>query len=120
MSDHHPADRPDEPDPLEALFGGPVPPQMREALESTGLTDLDPAQLTQMRAQMEMLLGGGSGGDPGPVDSTLAHDVARQLVAQDGDSSIGESTRRDVAQVVQVATLWLDQVTDLPRPDGCA
>lgn len=118
MSDHPPADRPDEPDPLESLFGGPVPPQMREALEAMGLTDLDPAQLAQMRAQMQMLLGGGGGADAGPVDRTLAHDVARQLVAQNGDSSIGESTRRDVSQVVQVASLWLDQVTDLPRPDG--
>ncbi|WP_131105405.1 zinc-dependent metalloprotease [Ornithinimicrobium sufpigmenti] len=118
MSDHQPADRPDEPDPLEALFGGPVPPPMREALEAMGLTDLDPSQVAQMRAQIQMLMGGAAGGDQGPVDETLAHDVARQLVAQNGDSSIGDSTRRDVAQVVQVANLWLDQVTDLPRPDG--
>lgn len=116
MSDHHPAERPDEPDPLEALFGGPVPPQMREALESMGLGSLDPAQLAAMRSQMETLLGGG--GDDGPVNTELAHDVARQVVAQGGDASIGESTRRDVDQVVQVASLWVDQVTDLPRPDG--
>lgn len=120
MSDHPPAERPDdEPDPLEALFGGQVPPQMREALESMGLGSLDPSQLQQMRAQMEMLLGGG-GGDDGPVNSTLAHDVARQVVAQAGDTSIGDATRRDVEQVVQVASLWLDQVTDFPRPDGPA
>ena len=118
MSDHQPADRPDEPDPLEELFGGPVPPQMREAFEAMGLTDLDPAQLAQMRAQMQMLMGGGPGGDTGPVDTDLARDAVRHVVAEHGDSSIGESTRRDVQQVVQVATLWLDQVTDLPRPDG--
>lgn len=120
MSDHPPAERPDdEPDPLEALFGGAVPPQMREALESMGLGSLDPAQLQQMRAQMEMLLGGG-GGDDGPVNSDLARDVARQVVAQSGDTSISGSTRRDVEQVVQVASLWLDQVTDFPRPEGAA
>lgn len=118
MSDHQPADRPDEPDPLESLFGGAVPPQMREALEAMGLTDLDPAQMAQMRAQMQMLLGGGMGADDGPVNTELAHDVARQVVAQHGDTSIGQGTHRDVAQVVQVATLWLDQVTDLPRPEG--
>ena len=120
MSDQPPAPRPDdEPDPLEALFGGPVPPQMREALESMGLGSLDPEQLRQMRAQMEMLMGGG-GADDGPVNSELAHDVARQVVAQTGDASIGAGTRQDVDQVVQVASLWLDQVTDFPRPDGPA
>ncbi|GGK65470.1 zinc-dependent metalloprotease [Ornithinimicrobium pekingense] len=121
MSDHPPAQRPDdEPDPLEALFGGAVPPQMREALESMGLGSMDPAQLQQMRAQMEMLLGGGGGADEGPVNSELAHDVARQVVSQAGDASIGTGTRHDVEQVVQVASLWLDQVTDFPRPDGPA
>lgn len=118
MSEHPPADRPDEePDPLEALFGGPVPPQMREALESMGLGSLDPAQLQQMRSQMEMLMGGGAG-DDGPVNTELAHDVARQVVSEAGDTTIGSTTRRDVEQVVQVATLWLDQVTDLAQPAG--
>ena len=120
VSDHDPAERPDEPDPLEAIFGGPVPPEMRQALESMGLGDLDADQVAQMRSQMEMMMGGGAGADDGPVNSQLAYDVARQVVAQEGDSSITESTRRDVDQVVQVATLWLDQVTDLPRPDGAA
>lgn len=110
-------ERPDQPDPLESLFGGPVPEQMREALEAMGLGQLDPGQLAQMRAQMEMLMGGG-GDDGSSLNSELAHDVARQAVAEAGDTSIGESTRRDVEQVVQVANLWLDQVTDLPRPDG--
>lgn len=116
MPDQQPAERPDEPDPLEALFGGPVPPQMREALEAMGLGSLDPAQLSAVHAQMEMLMGGG--GDDGPVNAELASDVARQVVAATGDTSLGESTRRDVDQVVQVASLWLDQVTDLPRQDG--
>lgn len=121
MTEHPPAGRPDdEPDPLEALFGGPVPPQMREALESMGLGSLDPAQLQQMRAQMEMLMGGGGGADDGPVNTELAHDVARQVVSEAGDATIGEATRRDVEQVVQVATLWLDQVTDFPPPEGQA
>lgn len=116
MSDQQPAERPDEPDPLESLFGGPVPPQMREALEAMGMGSLDPAQLSAVRAQMEMLMGGG--GDDGPVNVELASDVARQVVAATGDTSLGGTTRRDVDQVVQVASLWLDQVTDLPRQDG--
>lgn len=108
------------PDPFEALFGGPVPPQLREMLESMGIGDLDPAQVAQMRGQIEMLMGGGATAPEGPINTEMAHDVARQLVAQHGDSSIGASTRRDVDQVVQVANLWLDSVTDLPRPDGPA
>jgi putative hydrolase len=116
VSDQQPAERPDEPDPLESLFGGPVPPQMREALEAMGMGSLDPAQLSAVRAQMEMLMGGG--GDDGPVNVELASDVARQVVAATGDTSLGGTTRRDVDQVVQVASLWLDQVTDLPRQDG--
>ncbi|SOC55627.1 zinc-dependent metalloprotease [Ornithinimicrobium cerasi] len=112
-------DQPDEPhDPLESLFGGAVPPQMREALESMGLGNLDESQVAQMRSQIEMLMGGG-GGD-GPVNSELAHDVARQVVAQHGDAAIGATTLKDVEQVVQVASLWLDTVTDLPRPEGPA
>lgn len=121
MSDHNLPERPDEPeqphDPLESLFGGAVPPQMREALEAMGLGSLDESQVAAMRSQIEMLMGGGSG-DDGPVNADLAHDVSRQVVTQVGDASIGESTRRDVEQVVQVASLWLDAVTDLPRPEG--
>ena len=121
MSENPPPSVPgDSPDPFEALFGGPVPPQLREMLESMGLADLDPAQLAAMRSQVEMLMGGGGGADDGPVNTELAHDVARQAVAARGDATIGESTRRDVEQVVQVASLWLDAVTDLPRPEGPA
>ncbi len=118
VADQENPERRDEPDPLEALFGGPVPPELRETLNSMGLSDLGPDQVAQMRSQMEMLMG--SGGDDGPVNSELAHDVARQVVAEHGDSTIGGATRRDVDQVVQVATLWLDQVTDMPRPEGSA
>ena len=49
--------------------------------------------------------GGGGSADDGPVNSELAHDVARQVVAQAGDTSIGSSTRSDVEQVVQVEPL---------------
>ncbi|WP_151526144.1 zinc-dependent metalloprotease [Serinicoccus kebangsaanensis] len=118
MSDQDNPERRDEPDPLEALFGGPVPPEVRETLNSMGLSDLGPDQVAQMRSQLEMLMG--SGGDDSPVNSELAHDVACQAVAEGGDSAIGDDTRRDVEQVVQVASLWLDQVTDLPRPEGTA
>ena len=46
MPENHPPELPDDstPEPFEALFGGPVPPQLRDMLESMGLGDLDPAQ----------------------------------------------------------------------------
>jgi putative hydrolase len=112
--DHRPDDHPDD-DPLSALFGGPVPPEMREALESMGLTNLDPAMVRQMQAQVQAMM---SSSDDSAIHVDLAHDTARGVVAQQGDSSISERTRKDVAEVVQVATLWLDAVTDFPPPEG--
>lgn len=112
--DRGPGDNPED-DPLAALFGGSVPPEMREALESMGLGDLDPDQVRQMQAQVQAMM---SSDDDGPIHEDLAHDTARAVVAQHGDSSLTESTRTDVAQVVQVANLWLDAVTDLAPPEG--
>lgn len=109
-------DRPeDEPDPLAALFGGSVPPELREQLAAMGLDQIDPAMLQMAQDQMRAMM---SGPDTGPVNSSLARDTARQVVSAAGDGSVGESTARDVAQVVQVAQLWLDQATDLPESGG--
>lgn len=112
-----PTPGPDEPehDPLSALFGGPVPPEMREALESMGIGQMDPAMLQAMQAQVRAML---AADDGSAVNATVAHDTARALVARAGDPSIGERTSRDTRQVVQVADLWLDAVTDLPRAHG--
>lgn len=114
-ADDHSDDTPDE-DPFAALFGGNVPPEMREALQAMGLDKMDPAMVRQMQAQVQAMM---SGTDDGPINVDLAHDTARGAVTQQGDdASIGDSTRRDVAQVVQVANLWLDAVTDFSPPEG--
>jgi len=112
--DQRPDDHSDD-DPLAALFGGSVPPEMREALESMGLGDLDPDTVRQMQTQVQAMM---SSTDDSPINEELAHDTARAVVAQHGDASIGESTRADVRQVVQVANLWLDAVTDLAPAEG--
>lgn len=119
MSDHEPSspdpeDRPPE-DPLAALFGGQVPEELRETLRSMGLEDIDPSMLQMVQAQVAAMM---SGPDEGPVNHTLATDTARQVVASHGDQSIGTKTAQDVQQVVQVANLWLDAVTDLAPPSG--
>lgn len=119
MSDHEPStpdpeDRPPE-DPLAALFGGQVPPELRETLRSMGLEKIDPSMIQMVQAQVAAMM---SGPDEGPVNHTLATDTARQVVAGGGDQSIGSRTAQDVEQVVQVANLWLDAVTDLAPPAG--
>lgn len=109
---------PDDPqDPWAAMFGGPLPPELREQLESMGLGEVDPAMLQAAQSQLQAMM---AADDGSPVNATVAHDTARALVASRGDQSVGDGTRRDVQQVVQVATLWLDAVTDLAPPEGGA
>ena len=108
---------PGEEDPLSALFGGPVPPEMREALQSMGLDKMDPAMMRQMQAQIHAMM---NSTDDGPVNADLSRDTARAVVAQAGDTSLSARNASDVEQVVQVATLWLDAVTDFAPPSGGA
>ncbi|MGB5935426.1 MAG: zinc-dependent metalloprotease, partial [Ornithinimicrobium sp.] len=114
-SEHESPEDPDDADPLAALFGGAVPPQMREALESMGLDKMDPAMMRQVQAQIQAMM---SGPDEGPVNSDLARDTARRVVAENGDTSLSARTVGDVANVVQVANLWIDEVTDFPAAGG--
>jgi putative hydrolase len=116
-SDHDTPKGPDEEDPLSALFGGQVPPEMREALQSMGLDKMDPAMMRQMQAQIQAMM---SSTDEGPVNVELSRDTARAVVAQAGDTSLTARNASDVDQVVQVATLWLDAVTDFAPPAGGA
>lgn len=112
--DHRPDD-PSEEDPLAAMFGGSIPPEMREALESMGLTNLDPAMMRQVQAQVQAMM---SSTDDDPINAELARDTARAVLVAQGDAAIGDRNRTDVSQVVQVATLWLDAVTDFAPPQG--
>jgi len=111
-------DTPNEPsdeDPLAALFGGQVPEEMREMLQSMGLDKMDPAMMRQMQAQIQTMM---SSTDDGAVNADLARDTARGVVSAAGDTSLSARTIADVGQVVQVATLWINAVTDFPPPAG--
>lgn len=110
-------EEPERPDPLAALFGGQVPAEMREMLESMGVGQLDPAMLQLVQAQVQAMM---AQDDGSAVNKAAAVDTARALVAREGDPVVGERTARDVEQVVQVATLWLDQATTFPPPEGGA
>ncbi len=105
------------PDPLGGLFGGgELPPELRQQLEAMGLGQIDPAMMQMVQAQVQAMMSGGDDGSA--VNMTVATDAARRAVAEAGDQSVSEATTRDVEQVVQVASLWIDQVTDLAPPEG--
>ena len=111
-------DTPNEPsdeDPLAALFGGHVPEEMREMMQSMGLDKMDPAMMRQMQAQIQTMM---ASTDDGAVNADLARDTARGVVSAAGDTSLSQRTIDDVGQVVQVATLWINAVTDFPPPAG--
>ena len=44
----------------------------------------------------------------GPVNWDLAREAARQVVATQGDRSVGDAERRSVDEAVRLADLWLD------------
>ena len=120
MSDQpHPQPKdPDEPDfeaMLTSLLGGADNPEMAEALGAMGIDKLDPATMGMIGAQLKAML---SGDAAEPFNLDLATDVARKTVAEQGDSSIGGATRREIEQAVRIAVLWLDDVTDLSTSDG--
>ena len=105
------ADAPDSSDPLGELMrqlmaGGSLPP----GLENLPGMPQDPAELQAMLSQVQHLL---RTSDDKPVNWSLAHDVARQTAADQGDASIAEHEQRAVAESLRTADLWLDRVTDL-------
>ena len=105
---------------LRAVFGDDAESALRELAErgidpqsmasAAGLPD-DPVVLRQILDQIKHLLESHS---DEPVNSEIAHDVARQVAVAEGDPSIGEHARRQVIDAFSVAELWLDAATDLP------
>ena len=120
MSDHphqQPTD-PEEPDfaaMLASLLGGADNPEVTKALGAMGIDKIDPATMGMIGAQLKAMM---SGDAAEPFNLELATDVARKTVAAQGDSSIGNAARLEIEQAVQIATLWLSDVTDLSAVDG--
>ena len=123
MSDHPhqgPADpdEPDEPDfaaMLAAMLGGSDNPEVSDALAAMGIDKMDPATMSMIGSQLKSMF---SGEAVEPFNVELATDVARKMVAGEGDSVVGDLARREVEQAVEVAHLWIDAVTDMPAPAG--
>jgi putative hydrolase len=73
--------------------------------------NMNPADLGAAFQQLGKLLSY----EGGPVNWDLAHDIARQTVAQrGGDTSVGQVDRNAVEESMRLAELWLDEVTPLP------
>jgi putative hydrolase len=92
---------------LSGGAGGAMPPGL------AGLPGMptDPGALQAMIAQVQQML---TGAGDGPVNWTMAHDIARQTAAEGGDPSITDAQQRQVAEALRTADLWLDRVSDLP------
>ena len=119
---NHPDQRPDDPDEpdfeamLASLLGGADNPEVAKALGAMGIDKIDPATMGMIGAQLKAMFTGG--GPAEPFNLELATDMARKSVAAQGDSTVGDAARREIEQAVQIARLWIDDVTDLPAPSG--
>jgi len=117
---NNPAERPDDEEPqqpdlselLRSILGGDSGnDQLASALEQMGVQDMNPQMMQMLQSQLQAMM---SGPVDGAVNLELATDVARKTVAAAGDATVGAAATRDVEQVVQVANLWLDEVTEFP------
>lgn len=109
-----PEEPPDFTEILRSLMSGDLSgdPAMADALKQMGLDNIDPAMMQMVGAQLQAMMSGSA--DDGSFNAELATDIARKQVSAGGDKTVSAATERDVEQVVQVANLWLDQVTDFP------
>ena len=118
--DPHDEDRTPWEEMLSSMLGPDVAAEAIRAMRAQGVdpaaladqADLptDPAQLHAVMAQVQRLLA--AGGD-GPVNWTLAQDLARQTAVHEGDPTISAARAEATRQALRVADLWLDAATDL-------
>ncbi|GAB2453225.1 zinc-dependent metalloprotease [Xylanimonas ulmi] len=89
-------------DPSALMGDGPLP---------------DSAAMRQVLAQVQRLLS--TPGD-GPVNTSVAHDLARQVAIAEGDPSLTAGQAKAATDALRVAELWLDAATTLPPSGGQA
>ncbi|PFG42393.1 putative hydrolase [Isoptericola jiangsuensis] len=75
----------------------------------------DPGTMQRLMAQLQRMFTG-----EGPVNTEVAHDLARQVAVAEGDPSLNGAQARSATEALKVAELWLDAVTDLPPSGGPA
>ncbi|PRZ06866.1 putative hydrolase [Isoptericola sp. CG 20/1183] len=125
------SDLPDDPDEREralrdALHGifGERTDEVLGQMRSQGLDPAalmggvapDPATMQHLMDQLQRLFTSGEG----PVNTQVAHDLARQVAVAEGDPSLTGAQGRSAQEALSVAELWLDAATDLPPSGGPA
>jgi putative hydrolase len=75
----------------------------------------DPATVKAAMAQVRNLIA--TSGD-NPVNTRLAHDMARRHAVEGGDPFLSGADAKQVVDAFQTAELWLDVATDLPPAGG--
>lgn len=120
-----PADRESWRALLRSMLGEEAAEEAMRALEESGFDPgalaqaaglpTDPGAMAGFLAQLQRFLSA----DGGPVNWTLAHDVARQTAAQGGDPSVTAAQAAQVTAALTAADLWLDAATEL-APAGAA
>lgn len=116
---------------LQEAFGGAIPEEALDGLDLSALAQQanlpqDPSQLRAAAAQMQHLF---SAQGDGPVNWTLAEDVARRTAAGQaqmpglpaptgtpGDPTPTDAQVSELRQAAQVARLWLDPVLAIDVP----
>ncbi|CAM4091206.1 zinc-dependent metalloprotease [Janibacter anophelis] len=93
--------------------GRDLPPQLVEQLKAMGMAHADPAQVAAMTSQIQSMFAPGA--QRKGVDVTAAVTAAQEQ-AESEDHEMGERERGLAEQAVRVASMWLDQVTDLEAP----
>lgn len=80
----------------------------------------DMAALGAALQELGSMLKSGGSTSAGTIDWTLAYDVARKALASAGDPAVNESQRRQVADAMRLADVWLDGATQFPACPGDA
>lgn len=80
--------------PFAAMFGGAGPEQFAQMLQGIASAMTNPGS--------------------GPVNWDLARQTARQAVSAAGDSSVLDRDKREIADAIRLADVWLDDATGLP------
>lgn len=93
--------------------GQDLPPQVVEQLKAMGISDADPSQVAAMTSQIKSMFTPGAQSKGVKVDEAVS---AAREAAQSEDHEMGPHERGLAEQAVRVASLWLDQVTDLEAP----
>ncbi|MEI2733310.1 MAG: zinc-dependent metalloprotease [Dermatophilaceae bacterium] len=101
---------------MRSVFGEDVtlPPELTQMLAALrGDAGTGPMAMV-IRQQLGALFGDTS--SQGRLDN--ARDIARKVLSATGDRVVTDAERRDVADAVTVARLWLDPVTAFDSPPG--